>query len=917
MKISLNWIKQFVDLEIVEKTSLNHVVVGYVESLKKHPNAGGLNVAQVNVGDETLQIVCGGANLVANTYVPVAKIEAILPGNFEIKRSKIRDVESHGMICAKEELKMGRGEAHGIWILNPKKKWAPGTPLLDALKLNQGHSPQELSDLLTLHTSEVEEVIPQDKYLNSVVTGKLISFEKIKDSDKLHVGQFDLGWKTVQIVFGSVYEININEILAIALPGAVLPGGAIKRTEIQGIKSEGMVCGDDEIGIQNTTEGITRFPAKTPLGAPIFEILKMNDTSLDIDNKSLTHRPDLWGHYGLAREFAAILKKPLKPLAPLLKYEKAAPKKSFKINIKADKDCPRFSGCVVTNVQVTESPQWMKSFLQAAGLKPINNLVDLTNYVMLELGEPMHAYDRNIVGADELTVRHAKKGETLETIDHKKRKLTDNDLVIANKKNDVLGLAGLMGGVGSEITDQTTEIILEAANFNPVTVRKMSTRHGLRSDASQRFEKGLDPNLTEQAIARALVLLKETCPDATLVTPVTTTGTWKAPKIKIKLNTDTAVNKIGTNIPATEMVRILKALDFKVERTGKTLNIQVPTHRATGDVSLEEDIIEEIARLYGYDNIEPILPKLPAKLPRENEERIHKHDTRDILAHTLGFTEVMNYSFYNKELFHGCGLQDLRHIKVLNPLSSDQTHMRVSLIPGILQSLVKNSHERDHLTLFEIGRTYKEIGEYMPLEEKWLAAVVAQRKKYEPFYEAKAALQAFLEQFRPANVQLKPCTTPPPYAHPKKCLEIVQRGETIGYVFELHPGVANTINLEHRAALFELNFTKLVAHGRTPQTFQTLPKFPGMSFDVSFLIDRKTQVADLEKTIRRADPLKLIQSVQLFDMYQGKGIPDDKKSLAFGIELRHNDHTLTDKEFQQTHQAVLAAIQKTGGEIRK
>jgi phenylalanyl-tRNA synthetase beta chain len=367
------------------------------------------------------------------------------------------------------------------------------------------------------------------------------------------------------------------------------------------------------------------------------------------------------------------------------------------------------------------------------------------------------------------------------------------------------------------------------------------------------------------------------------------------------------------------MVRILTALEFKVtpnKTTGKPFKVTVPTHRATGDVSIEEDLVEEIARLYGYENIKPILPKLPTQLPRENEERFHKHAIRNILANTLGFTEVMNYSFYNKELFTQCGLQDIRHIKVMNPLSSDQTHMRVSLIPGMLQSITKNSHENDHLKLFEIGRTYREIGEYMPLEEKWLSLSVAQRKQYEPFYEAKAALEAFLDIFRPSNIQLRPSTTPPLYAHPKKCLEIIQQGEAIGYVFELHPGVALSFGLEHRIALAELNFTKLVAHGRTPQTFQPLPKFPGMSFDISFLIDKKSQIADLEKIIRRADPLKLIQSVKLFDMYQGKGIPEDKKSLAFGVELRHNDHTLTDKEFQQTHQTVLEAIKKTGGELR-
>ena len=792
------------------------------------------------------------------------------------------------------------------------------------------YNSKQLGELLTLHTAEVEEVDDLKAAYENMVIGKVIKLSKHPDADKLQIVHVNIGKeKPVQIVCGGT-NLKMGMLVAVALPEAWVRWHGegepvqLSETKIRGEKSFGMICAGEEIGLEtDNPEGQQEVQIKdlsslkNKPGTSLAKALEKNDTVLDIDNKSLTHRPDLWGHYGLAREFSAILKKPLRPLAPFLKYDKGAPKKSFKITLKAKQDCPRFSGAVVTNVRVTESPQWVKSRLQAAGLRPINNLVDLTNYVMLELGEPMHAYDRGIVGSDELIVRHAEKGEILETIDHKKRKLTSDDLVIANKKGMPLGLAGVMGGVGSEITNATTEIILEAANFNPVTVRKMSTRHGLRSDASQRFEKGLDPTLTDQAIARALILLKETCPNATLVTPVTTAGDWKAPKLNITLNADTAVSKIGTKIPITEMSRILKSLAFTVKTIGKKLHVIVPSHRATGDVSLPEDLVEEIARIHGYDNIAPLLPNLPAKLPLENEERFHKHAVRSILANTLRFTEVMNYSFYNEALFQKCGLQDLRHIKVMNPLSADQTHMRVSLIPGMIQSLLKNSHERDQLKLFEIGRTYKEIGTFMPLEEKWLTSAVAQRKNYEPFYQIKEALDAFLKIFRPEKIQFHNSHTPPLYAHPKKCLEILLRGEVIGTVFELHPGVAHAFELEHRIGLFELNFTKLVAHGREPQTFRPLPKFPGMSFDISFLIDKKTHVGDLEKSIRRADPLRLIQSVQLFDMYQGAGIPDNKKSLAFNVELRHNDHTLSDAEFKQTHEAVMEAVVKIGGDVRK
>ncbi|MDP2625133.1 MAG: phenylalanine--tRNA ligase subunit beta [Candidatus Peregrinibacteria bacterium] len=915
MKISLNWLQQFVDFKLVDKDTLQNVVVGYVKSLKKHSGADNLKVAIIDLGDEEVQIVCGGVNLVEKRYVPVAKIGAILPGGWEIKRSKIRGEESYGMICAQEEIRLGSGEPHGIWLLDEKKSWTPGMPLIQALGLEKAYSPKEIGDLLTNHTAEFEGLIPNDTYLQNVVTAKLSSFEKVKGSDKLHIGQFDIGWKKVQIIFGSVYKIETGEILPIALPGAKLPGGEIRISEFQGNRSEGMVCGDDEIGIQNSTEGITRFPTDTLLGKPVAEILGLQGISLDIDNKSLTHRPDLWSHYGFSRELAVILKKKLKDYEALTKYKKDKPNEKLTIKIHNKEISPQFSGCIMTGIKIEESPQWMKSKLQEVGIRPISNVVDVTNYVMVELGQPMHAYDRQIVGTDTLEVRYAKKGEELETIDHKKRKLNSTDPIVTNGKKG-MGLAGIMGGAGSEIHDDTTEIILEAANWNPIITRKSSTDHGLRSEASQRFEKGLDPSLTELAVKRAIALLKEMCHNAKMVTPVTTVGNWKPKTIKITVNPESVCSKIGAEIATNEMVQILEALEFKVTQKGKTLEVSVPTHRATGDVEIEEDIVEEIARIYGYDQIDPVLPQLPINLPLENKERFHKHDARSIMAHQLGFSETVNYSFYSKDEFEGCGLEEMRHLKVLNALSSEQTHMRTSLIPGMLKSLYKNSHERDRVKLFEIGRTYIETGEYMPLEEKWISAAVATQSNDEVFYEIKGALEGFLTKFRSPNPIFRECTTPPTYAHPKKCIEILIKGDVIGYAFTLHPGVAKTFNLEHNIGIFELNFTKLVAAGRKKIAFEELPKFPNMPFDVSLLIDRKKPVGDVAKAIRQSDKQGIVRNVKLFDVYQGKGIPENKKSLAFNIELRHDGHTLSDQEFKTAQEAVFKGIEKIGGEVR-
>ncbi|MBT5016924.1 phenylalanine--tRNA ligase subunit beta [Candidatus Peregrinibacteria bacterium] len=789
-------------------------------------------------------------------------------------------------------------------------------------------TPDKLGELLTLHTAEIEGIIDLAGEYDNMMIGKILSVGRHPNADKLVICKVDIGQKDpVQIVCGGL-NLFSDMLVPVAIPGAYVrwhgEGDPVKLEEakIRGESSFGMICAGEEIGMEtDNPEGATEVKIKDlshlkcKPGTPLSENLNKNDAIFDVDNKSLTHRPDLWGHYGLAREVACILKTPLKKLDSFLKFKGAPGNEKLNIKIEDQDGCPRFSGCIITNLKTKESPDWIKAHLEAAGVRPINNIVDVTNYIMLELGEPMHSYDRGFVKKDSLTARFAKKDETIETIDHKTRKLTEEDLLICDGEKPV-ALAGVMGGVNSEINDQTTEIILEAANFHASTVRRTSTRHGLRSDSSQRFEKGLDPALTEIAIKRAIVLLQETCPDLKIASPIVTIGDWKAPKIEMTVDPAVISNKIGIKISTKEMKRILTSLEFGVTESGKKLKVTIPSHRATGDVDIEEDITEEIARIIGYDAIPAEMPHLPINLPIENEERFHKHATRNILSAELGFTEVMNYSFYNEEIFQKFGLEDMRHIKVLNPLTVDQTHMRVSLVPGMLKSITQNQKNFPEMKLFEVGHTYQEVGEFMPLEEKWLIGAVATQDKKESFYEIKGAFEVFQKAFRAPNVSLRDCHTSPPYAHPKKCLEIIMRGQNVGYIFTLHPAVAKAHNLEHQVGIFEVNFTKLVEHGRDPSNFKPLPKFPSMTFDVSLLINRKTQVSDIEKAIKKGDPHKLIKDIELFDIYEGKNIPEDKKSLAFSIKLRHNERTLNDQEFQDTQKAVFKEIEKLGGVIR-
>jgi len=943
MKISLNWIKEYVEgLHIIDKKSLRNVVVGYVDSMQKHSNADSLNVAQVNIGDKIVQIVCGGVNLRPNVHVLVALPGAVLPGNFAIQPSKIRGEESNGMICAKEELKLGTNPPHEIWILDEEKNWhsgAPilkaGTPLLEALHLENSYSAEEIQSLLTHHTAEVEGILHQDQNLDKVVTGKLLEFEKIAGSEKLHKGIFDIGWKKIQIVFGSVHVIHPGEILPIALPGAKLPGGEIKITEMMGVKSEGMVCGDDELGIGQ--KGLTRFPANTPLGQPIADILGLNDISLVVDNKSLTHRPDLWGHYGIAREIAAISDKKLKPLQ--LEIDFPATGESPNVEVKAKKLCPRYLGVYINNIKIAESPAWLKNRLSAVGYRSINNIVDVTNYVMAELGQPLHAFDAAKIDTG-IIVRTAKKDEKITTLDGVERSLNqtgkDETLVIADHKKPV-AIAGIMGGANSEVDQQTTKILVESANFQPSSVRLTSVKLGLRTEAVQRFEKSLDPNLAEQAMKRVCDLILQVSPEAIICGPVTDIKNFKDKQLTVTVSLKKVFSKIGVTIPTEEVLKNLNSLEFKTTLSGKDkIKVEIPSFRATKDISIEDDIVEEIARMHGYENIEAKLPKLPIKLPIENNERKLKHFARHALSLGLGFNEVYNYSFYSINDIKKCLLPEEPHIKVQNYLSEDQTHMRISLMPNILKNIGLNLKSFDQFKLYEIGRTYEDLQEYFPIEEKKICAVIVRNKAAtkekntaagasnqgpsEPFYEIKGALEEFFKLFHVnlKALEMRKGESLCAYAHPNRYASYYSRksGQEIARIFELHPLVAKNYDIENaKIAVFEVNFSKLANLETEERKYKQIPKFPGIRIDVSVLIDKNTEIGKLQRAIQNCNK-ELIREVELFDLYEGQNIPPDKKALAFKVLLQSTQRTLTDAEMKTTQQKIFEELTKLGGEIR-
>ncbi|MEK7544961.1 MAG: phenylalanine--tRNA ligase subunit beta [Patescibacteria group bacterium] len=782
-------------------------------------------------------------------------------------------------------------------------------------------SGQEIAKTFTVHTAEVEEAIEEGKIFENMVLGKVVSMKPHPNADKLKIALTDIGSQKVQIVCGGV---NLAEgmMVAVALPGARVKWHGegelitLEKTAIRGEESFGMICAGEEIGMPAGGEHeIMSLKTKKTPGTPLAEVFKKNDVILEIDNKSLTHRPDLWGHYGIAREFSAIFKTKLKPYEKgekIATLEDFGNKKILTIEIQDKKICPRFAACIVTNVKIQESPQWLKRDLLAVGIRPVNNVVDVTNHVMMGLGQPMHAFDRKIVG-DHLIVKSAEKNAKFETLDHKIRTLSDEDVVVANPK-ETLSIAGIMGGKNSEINSETTEIIFEAANWNPTLIRRTSTRHMLRTDAVQRFEKSLDPALAEIAIRRACTLLKQICPSAKIEGSLVDIKNYEEKTTLVEVDIERTQQKIGAKIPGTEMVKILKSLQFKAKKEGKKLFIEVPSWRATKDVAITEDIGEEIARMYGYAKLPVILPELAIAPPRENKDRALKHHARDILSLGLGFTEVYNYSFYSERDLKNALLAEETHLKLKNYLSEDQTHMRVSLVPNLLKNIAQNLRFFEQFKIYEIGHTYQEIKEYFPSEEKWICSAIVSKDE-NIFSEAKGVLEAFLEKFGSQTYEKRDEMSYCPYAHPKKFLAYeYESANEFARVFELHPIVKKNFGLEKaNIAIFEINLNKLITNRKEERRYESIPKFPGIEIDVSVLIDDQKKIKDLEK-VMNVSPL--IKKIRLFDLYSGPNIESGKKSATFKILLQSEEKTLTDEEMKKVQTDIFKNLQEAGGTIR-
>ncbi|QDU84866.1 Phenylalanine--tRNA ligase beta subunit [Planctomycetes bacterium Pla163] len=799
----------------------------------------------------------------------------------------------------------------------------------------EGLDAHRVAELLTLHTAEVEGVEPFAPALSEVVVGHVLERVQHPDADKLGVCRVDVGahaggTEPLQIVCGAP-NVAAGQKVAVARIGSVLPGDfKIKKSKIRGVESVGMICSVRELGLGDDHDGIwvldADAPVAAPVGTPVAAALEVDDWVIEIDNKSLTHRPDLWGHRGIAREIAALTGRALRPL------DTALPTPSGAATVQVDVQhpgCSRYVAVAIDGVRATESPRWLRMLLLAVGQRPIDLLVDTSNFVMLDIGQPNHLFDRRALGGRPIVVRGARAGETMATLDGVERALTTDDMLIC-AGDEPVALAGVMGGAGSKVAEGTTELLLEVACFDPSVVRRTAARVGLRTDSSTRFEKHLDPLLPLTAAGHVVQVLRSIQPDVTVAGPVVEGGTWTDPTRTIDVRPQRVRHLLGTPVDDERIASIFESLDLAVERrTPDTWRVTVPARRATKDLTIEEDLVEEVGRVLGYDTIvsTPMLaPVAPA--PRDRRRELVRL-LADRLSGTGRFHEALTYSFVDESLVSALGLGALPYAIAVNPVAEGMARIRRSVAPSLIGKLETNLAQRSEVRLFEIGKGTRpeqldERGQ--PHEVHRLALVLARANASgspspsATLGELQTLLTDALGRTGAGAVDFvaAPVVTPDDHAwaHPRRRMAIQVGGSSVGLVGALDPRAAARLCDGADVAVAEVCLDALLELGLTPPSYRPIPRFPGVKVDVALATPGDRPAREVMDLIEKAGK-GLVASTELFDVYRGEGLGDGRKSLAWHVVLQAADRTLTEKDQNTFLDRLERMATQAGAELRR
>lgn len=778
-----------------------------------------------------------------------------------------------------------------------------------------------LCDKLVKAGFEVDSVTDLSKSYQNIVVGKITQIEKHPNADKLLVCQVDLGKESVQIVTGA-HNIAVGDVVPVCTDGAVLPSGKEIRTgDLRGVTSYGMFCGGSELGLTSAdfekagVDGIFILDDKYPLGTDINEVLGTNDFLLDIELTA--NRPDCNSVIGMAREVAAVLNTKFKGLNCALGAKEGKVDDYVSVKVDATDLCPRYMAAAVTDVVVKPASELIRRRLRLIGLRPINNIVDITNYVLTEVGQPMHAFDSCKLTNNQIVVRRATDGETITTLDGKENHLSNENLVICDSDKPV-ALAGIMGGLDSGICDTTSTIIFESARFKRDNVRRTSRNLSIRSDSSSRFEKGIDFESQEVALARALQLIESEGAGKVVPGYIDVMSGKKAGQV-LEVSADKIDSILGISIPVEEMVSILNRLQLDTVADGRVLKVSIPAYRE--DLTNENDVSEEIIRIYGYDNIVCAkLDGLEQTHGGRSEKGVWVNRIKELLSGAAGFGEIVSYSFIPADFADTLSLEqdDSRRngIKILNPLSDKFAVMRTTLVYSMIDILSGNiARGNKNLKLYEIGRRYLQTGKVVEdgiVEPETL--MIAQSGEGYDFYTLKAVIENIASLL---NIDLTYSRNSEPFLHPGRQAEILLDGKYIGFIGEVHPQTAGAFKCEARLLVAQLDLDTMLENAKLFKPYKGISRFPAVSRDLAFVIDADTYAGELLDCVKVAAG-ELLESIKVFDVYAGKGVPDGKKSVALALSFRAEERTLKDKEIVEIVNKILNDVYvKLGGTLRE
>lgn len=794
---------------------------------------------------------------------------------------------------------------------------------------------QELADELTQAGIPVEEVLSMDPGLKKIYTGKIVEITKHPDADKLQVCQVQClsedGEETTKQIVTAATNVAVGQIVPVAYHKSRLADGTeIKKGKLRGVVSEGMFCSVAEFGISSDlvrpeeAQGIYIFPEGTPIGLDIKEALMLNDTVYEFELTA--NRADCFSMVGLSREFGIMTNQ--KALFPVIMVNENGESIEGKasVAIEAHDLCTRFTSRLVTNVTIEPSPLWMQNRLRNSGIRPINNVVDVTNYVMLELGQPMHAYDYDCVADHTLIARRAKAGETLTTLDGNERELNESMLIIADTKGPI-GVAGVMGGLTSEVTDKTTNVLFEAAVFNGPSIRRTSKALGMRSEASGRFERGVNHKYTAYAIDRAAQLLQQICPSCKVSVGVIDVYPEPVEQRTVTFTAEQINDYLGTSIEKDRMIDILTKLEFGITESGDTIEALVPTWR--DDVTVMPDIAEEVARIVSYDNIEPTIPVAVLSSGGMTPKKALTKEVTHYLAHA-GLSQIITFSFMHKDGLTNMMLPegDSRYtaIPILNPISEEFPYMRTTLVPAVIEAAKRNiAQQNKDLWLFETANVYEPKA--LPLTEvpherpmacgimmgKVTEAAWNQAQRDTDFYDVKGVVDGLLAKLGLTQYDIQPSSES--YYHPGVSAHYTVNGVTIANYGELHPQVVKNFDLSGKVYMFEIDLEAILSITVPPFRYQSFSKFPGTSRDLAIVAPVSVTSGEIVALIKEHGG-EYLESVSIFDVYEGEHIEAGYRSLAYNLQFRSMEGTLNDEDIDGAIQAIIDALATKNCKLR-